>query len=645
MCGIAGILGVSEEMTRKAANRMLAAMRHRGPDGSGIKELRDRSGHHSVVLLHSRLAILDLSPSGNQPMSDVPSNGEQPANWLVFNGEIYNFLSLHPELKNAGWPCRTRCDTEVILNAFRVWGEACVERMRGMFAWCLVDTTQERIWLCRDRLGIKPLYIYRPPGGGLLFASEIRTLLAAGSELVQPIVSPTALESFLAQGAVCGVQSIIAGIESLEPGQSLITDWIGRPINSRTYWQIPFFTGSEVAQLDRISAVEKLADVLRDSVNSHLISDVPIGIFLSGGIDSSTITTIAKEVSATQIQTISLGFDQKDFDETAIAEVVAKSLGTEHKTIQLTGQTVLDNLTEVVTAIDQPTVDGFNTFFVSQATRNAGLTVALSGLGGDELFGGYASFRDVNGALSLRQRLRWLNSLNTFLAKTSNILSGRTGIKLAELWRRPPHALDIYLLRRELFMPGERRSLHPLPEGSDPLSGVPQALLEKLGQQIGNTDTIQQVSFFELSFYMRYMLLRDADVFSMSSGLELRVPLLDHKIVELVFPLPSAWKCGNSLPKSLLIDAAGSQLPLIVQNQPKRGFKFPWNSWLRGALFKRVEKAIGNQDVWRQLGLNHLAVEILWQRFLQKERRISPLQILAFLILEDYCKRHSLKLG
>ncbi len=641
MCGIAGILGVPKERARIAATRMLAAMQHRGPDGSGREELSDSSGDNCVILLHTRLAILDLSPSGNQPMRDVPTNMTLPANWVAFNGEIYNYLSLHPELAAAGWPCRTRCDTEVILNAYRVWGEAAVDRLRGMFAWCLVDTNEEKVWLCRDPLGIKPLYIYRPRGGGLLFASEIRTILAAGEPLVEPVVNSTALESFLAQGAVCGSESIIAGIESLEPGQSLITDWTGRPLKSSIYWDLPSLEDSKMGHIDRSAVVAELAEVLRESVKSHLISDVPIGIFLSGGIDSSSLVTIAQEVSQTPVQTISLGFDQKEFDETALAQVVADTLGTQHKTIQLSGQTILDSLTDVLAAIDQPTVDGFNSFFVSKETRKAGLTVALSGLGGDELFGGYASFRDVKKALFLRQQLKSFNSLSNLYAKTSAMLPGRTGSKFAELWKRPPLALDMYLLRRELFMPEERRTLYPLPGGSDPFSGVPLSLIEQL-RQFTDADTLNQVSFFELSFYMRYMLLRDADVFSMSSGLEVRVPLLDRNIVELVFPLPAPIKYDNSRTKALLTDAVGKNLPLIVLNQPKRGFKFPWEHWLRGALFNRVEAAIKNQDIWKQLGFNHLAVNAFWQRFLKKDRSVSPLQILVFLILEDYAKRHSL---
>jgi len=222
MCGIAGLLGVPLDRSRPAAARMLAAMRHRGPDDSGTLILRDpRDLAPPAVLLQARLAVLDLSPAGHQPMADHPRNAARRPNWIVFNGEVLNFSELHDKLDRAGWPCTTRCDTEVILHAYRTWGEACVEKFRGMFAWCMMDLEQGTAWFCRDHLGIKPLYLFRPAGGGLLFASELRTLLAAGPELVPPRLNPVALESFLAQGSVCGSASIVDGVELLAPAFSL----------------------------------------------------------------------------------------------------------------------------------------------------------------------------------------------------------------------------------------------------------------------------------------------------------------------------------------------------------------------------------------------------------------------------------------
>ena len=219
---------------------MMHAMRHRGLDDEGMQWVNDPSNEHpSIALLHRRLSIIDLSKCGHQPMLDAPTDAHTPPNWITYNGEIFNYLELHDELARAGWPCRTRSDTEVILHAYRAWGDECVHRLNGMFAWCLVDSTRRIAWFCRDRLGVKPLYLYRPGGGGLLFASEVRTLLAAGEVVVPPVVSQRALEGYLAQGAVYGDETIVRNVQQLGPGESLITDWSGREVLRRKYWSIP----------------------------------------------------------------------------------------------------------------------------------------------------------------------------------------------------------------------------------------------------------------------------------------------------------------------------------------------------------------------------------------------------------------------
>ena len=519
-------------------------LRHRGPDDQGIEEIPDPRGKSPpAVLIHARLSILDLSPAGHQPMRDHPSDPNLSPNWIVFNGEVFNYLDLHPEPRERGWPCRTRCDTEVILNAYRVWGESCVDQFRGMFAWCLMDSRQGIAWLCRDRLGIKPLYYCKPEGGGLIFASEVRTILAAGPKLVPPRVSRMALESFLAQGAVFGSQSIIDGIQMLEPGESLFADWSGEIISRRKYWSIPGTASDEGGWQDnaegRKKAVEQLASTLREAVGLRLISDVPLGLFLSGGIDSGGLTAVATEVAGADVQTISIGFDQPQFDETEAARAVAEQLGTRHRAMQLTGQDILSQLPKVLAAVDQPTVDGFNTYFVAGAARKAGLTVALSGLGGDEIFGGYASFTDVPLVLRWRNRLHWTGERGIHLLAELFRKSGRrSAVKAAEMLQRDPTVVQMYFLRRELFLPIERRELHLLPEGSDPSSGVPLATLAELEKQTRHLDMANQLSRMESSAYMRFMLLCDADVFSMIHGLEVRVPLLDHKLVELAASMP-----------------------------------------------------------------------------------------------------------
>lgn len=648
MCGIAGMMGISRELAEEAAPRMLAALRRRGPDGSGSIVVADPTHvGPPAVLLHARLAIQDTSAAAHQPMHDARVPGCH-ANWIVFNGEIYNHRELRQRLSppDGGW--QSRSDTEVILRAYRVWGEDAVTRMRGMFAWCLLDSKHGRAWFCRDRLGIKPLYLFRPRCGGLLFASEVRTLLAAGPKLVPREIDAAAIEAFLAQGAVWGANSIVRGIQMLPPGSSMFTDWSGNEIGGRAYWKLDFYPPESPAaprelRATRRAAAPRIAETLRDSLQMHLRADVPVGLLLSGGVDSAATATVATEVAGAGLTTVCIGFDQPAFDETDAAGAVAAALGTRHSALQLSGEDVVEDFASVLAAADQPTVDGFNTYFVARAARRAGLKVALSGLGGDELFGGYASFRDVPGALRWRRRLSWLRSVGVPLRMLARGAGGRRGAKALAVLERPASPLQMYLLRRELFLPWQRRRFYSLPADTDEFSGMPREFLQGLLASSRRLDAFNQVSLFEMNGYLRHMLLRDADVFSMAHGLELRVPLLDHRLVEQVAGLPGECKQSERPAKRLLIDAVGPRLPAEVPTRPKRGFTFPWDAWLRGPLQKIAGRSLANADAWRKLGMNPSAATALWQQFQRRDRQVSPLQIVALMVLEDYSVRHDLR--
>jgi asparagine synthase (glutamine-hydrolysing) len=639
MCGIAGLIGIERDIQARVADRMLAAMSHRGPDASGKIVLDDGS----ITLLHARLAIIDLSPAGNQPMRDRDDGNP---NWVVFNGEIYNYQDLQAQLADTPWACRTQSDTETILNGFRVWGEDCVERLQGMFAWCLVDTAQQEIWLCRDRLGIKPLYLYRPASGGLIFASEIRTILAAGQDLVPHTLDRAAIETFLAQGAVCGDLNIIQGLSSLAPGALLKLGRSGECLAQRQYFQLERqSTAPDLATPDRDRTVQQVGEVLRAAVARHLLADVPIGVFLSGGIDSTAIATLATEIAQDKIKTVSIGFDVPAFDETERAAATARALGTEHINISLSGAEIVRDFDEILAAMDSPTVDGFNTFVVARATNRLGIKVALSGLGGDELFGGYASFRDLPRLLRLRRSLAPIAPLAAgIFAALEGIVPSRGIPKLAAAWQLPDRTPDLYYLRRQLFTPQERRALHALPPDVDAAHGIPHELVERLLAATKDKETFNQISQLELSFYMRYMLLRDGDIFSMKSGLELRVPLLDDRLIATVLSLPASLKIDRSRLKPLLVDAVGTDLIQEIARQPKRGFQFPWAVWLRGALAPRIDRVLTDSALWNALGFEPSAVKSLWHKFQQGDRRISPLQILGLVIFADYCQRHRLEL-
>jgi asparagine synthase (glutamine-hydrolysing) len=620
---------------------MRAALDHRGPDDRRTELVDSPRGRHPVGLAHTRLAIIDTSAAGRQPMRDVSGP------WITFNGEIYNFAEVRAEVERRGFPFQGRTDTESILRAYAVWGPDAVSRLRGMFAFALADPERGLVWLCRDRLGIKPLYVTRPPSGGLLFASEVRALLAAGPEAVRPRVSAEALESFFAQGMVCGLDAIVEGVTSLPPGASLVCDWDGREGRQSKYWSIPFGAGP-IMWRSRAESVSQLSNTLREAVGCHLVSDVPLGLFLSGGVDSSAIATLAADVASSKVRTLAIGFDQPKFDESGTAERVAADLGTEHTTVRLTGDEMLSDIGEVFRAMDQPTVDGFNTYFVSRAARRAGLTVALSGLGGDELFGGYGTFRDVPRALAiahLAERLfpangeprgaraaRWLRPPFT----------GRAGVKLAELLVRTPTLASMYLLRRELFLATERRALQRRPPASDAEVGIPTLEIEELAAVPSRADATNAISAFELAHYLRYMLLRDADVFSMACGLELRVPLLDHELVDAIAPLPGRWKRNGVRAKPLLLDAVGGRLPQSVETRRKRGFTFPWQAWLNGPLRERARSALDDADVWRSLGVEPATPGRMWRRFTEGDPRVSALQIIALWVLGEFATQHAL---
>jgi asparagine synthase (glutamine-hydrolysing) len=670
MCGIAGTLGIALEVARPAAERMRAALKHRGPDDEGLETVSGSTGAPPAVLVHTRLSIVDLSPAGHQPKRDEPADPKLRPNVVTYNGEIYNHRALRPELERGGWPCRSSSDTEVLLHAYRVWGVRAVERFEGMFAFCLLDPERGLAWFGRDRVGIKPLYLYRPERGGLLFASEVRALLAAGPELVPPKLHRPALESFLSQGAVMSDRAVVAGVTLLGPGESLLCDFEGKPLRQVRYWSVDFGgeNGETTQPADgspsplvaptalgpatswRSELVAELAVALRSSLSKLLLADVPVGLFLSSGVDSTAVAAIAAEVTSEPLRTIAVGFDVAAWDETEPAGLSARELGTEHERVELSGDGVLASFDDVLAAVDQPTVDGFNTYHISLAARRAGLTVALSGLGGDEIYGGYASFVDVPRALRLRTLTRAFGSrplgsvadLLTRLAGSPRVeRRGRALVKLSETLRRPADLVDLYLLRRELFIATERRALHALPGDSDASTGLEHDDLVALRRSHAAREAVDRVAAFEFSTYMRHMLLRDADVFSMRHGLEIRVPLLEHYAVAEAARAQSRWRRPDPRPKPLLVDAVGSRLPARSWQAKKRGFTFPWRAWLRGPLRVRAEAGLAGDTLVRA-GIDARAARGIWASFLQGDPRVSELEVIALLVLSDYVERHRL---
>ncbi|HEX6766863.1 MAG TPA: asparagine synthase C-terminal domain-containing protein, partial [Polyangiaceae bacterium] len=374
------------------------------------------------------------------------------------------------------------------------------------------------------------------------------------------------------------------------------------------------------------------------------------GLFLSGGVDSAAVAAVASEVSTQRLRTLAVGFDVPELDESAEAAQTALELGTEHTRIELSGATVLDSFERVLASIDQPTVDGFNTFFISRAAREAGLTVALSGLGGDELFGGYATFRDVPRALEVRR------AAESFGARPRELLSsaiggasglpilrtrGRALAKLGQALSGPSDLVALYFLRRELFTPARRRALQALPNGSDATTGIASDVLDALRASHADREPTDRIAALEFSTYMRHMLLRDSDVFGMAHGLEIRVPLLEHYVVAEAARAESAWRKPDPRPKPLLVDAVGARLPPRVWQAKKRGFTFPWRAWLSGPMRGRVEDGLRSSSL-RDAGFEPAGIEAIRRGFLDGDRRVSELEVLALLVLEHHFRTHGL---
>jgi asparagine synthase (glutamine-hydrolysing) len=581
-------------------------MAHRGPDDEGIEVLSPASAPDLCVGLGSRrLAVLDLSPAGHQPMHD-PETG----NWLVFNGEIYNFHAIRAELEKLGHRFSSTGDTEVLLKAYAEWGAGCLGRLAGMFAFAVWDARKERLFLARDRLGVKPLYYYSSPDL-FLFGSEIRALLASG--LVPRRLDMTGLASYLAFGAVQDPVTIIEGVRSLPSAHTLVLE--KNQFETRKYWSLAEVASRPPATDAPGEAVAAIGGLIRQAVSERLISDVPIGVFLSGGVDSSCIVAAASEASRGPLETFSIVFGDSDFCEDRHSDQVACQFGCHHHKIELTETGLLEQIPDVLGAMDQPSVDGVNTYIISRATKEAGVTVALSGLGGDEIFAGYSTFRSVPKMMSFRRYAGWLAPLTRgFNALLGGSEANRLS-KVLALGGNDYYGNQPYFLSRALFLPGAVRSLlsrHEAQNGNLLMPGNYAELVE----QVRELDPVNQVAVLEASTYMANTLLRDTDCMSMAVSLEARTPFLDYRLWEYVLPLAGRLKLDPDMPKPLLVGAAGQRLPSEIYMRRKMGFTLPFERWMRNGLRAEVEsELLGSREAGKCL-LEQQAVEKFWHAFL-----------------------------
>jgi asparagine synthase (glutamine-hydrolysing) len=624
-------------------------MQHRGPDGEGFLVNDPRAP--GLGLAMRRLAIIDIA-GGQQPVWNETRDIA-----VVFNGELYNYRELREQLARCGHHFSTQSDTEILVHAWEEWGEDFLGELRGMFAFVLIDFRKHYnagplLFLARDPLGIKPLYYAQTPQG-FAFASEVRALMASG--ILSPTVSQDALTSYLLFGSVSEPVTMFEGVFSVPPGHRVLLHIPDRRRLPRTHpWWDPRRSPAAkdpLAPRNFPAAARALRPLLEDSVRAHLIADVPVGLFLSSGLDSGAIAALAARQHA-GIQSFTLAFPGTPFDESELTRVVAERCGTRHSELALEGQEIPARLDEALAALDQPTMDGINTYFVSWAARQVGLKVALSGLGGDELFAGYSTFRNT-------ARLEWLASAAKMVPAglrqvSAGILRGALLLgrsadaahKATALWRDSTRLPHEYYFTRTLFPPGEIEKLmeprfRPSSVSADGHSLEPTWLgwLERAADQTRYMGGMGAVSWMEMRSYMASTLLRDTDSVSMARSLEVRVPLLDTPLVEFVHALPDQARQRNGVQKALLVEALGTLLPAEITAQRKRTFTLPWNQWLSGPLKTRLQDSFADLAPALRSMLKIDGIDSVWQSFLAGKTSWSrPWSIFA---LNEWMRRHA----
>ncbi|HEY1686706.1 MAG TPA: asparagine synthase (glutamine-hydrolyzing) [Tepidisphaeraceae bacterium] len=615
MCGIAGIIGADAELVRKALAAMTLAQAHRGPNDSGENILP--FGQRLLGLGHRRLSIIDLSCAGHQPMVH-PETGNQ----IVFNGEIYNFQLMRQDLLSAGDKFAGHSDTEAMLHAMTRWGPDYVKRLQGMFAFVFYDAKAQTILLARDSMGIKPLYVARE-NGMLLFASEVRGILASG--LVSRALDRQGVASLLAYGAVQQPATLFGSIKSFPPGHYQLIDsahFENAPL-PKPYW-LPPAPRRDMGETEAVAAVEATLDA---AVRDHLVADVPVGVFLSSGLDSTVIAGLAARHTR-HLRSFCVGFsDQPDLSELVLAKETAKIFGLDHTEITVNGSDAEQAALEWLAALDQPSVDGLNVFIISKAVHQQGITVALSGQGGDELFGGYPSFTDVP---KLKRAMDYLGHLplplrSAFASMATFRKSKAVRQKFHDMLATSGSLLELYLQRRRMMSDEQLEALGLDRNQLGMLPGwLPPGALDDFEL---NGDSTWCISALESRFYQGNMLLRDSDTNAMAHALEIRVPMLDQRMLDLMFSVPSKVRLPHKrADKHLLRVAFAPLIRPVLARQAKRGFTLPIRRWMLGPLRDLCEHSLISL---KRLGiLQPEGVDLVWKTFLENPE--SPIWTRAF---------------
>jgi asparagine synthase (glutamine-hydrolysing) len=597
---------------------MTNAMAHRGPDADGFYT------NDSIALGHRRLSIIDLSTAANQPIADYTGRYQ-----IIFNGEIYNFRDVKKMLPE--YPFTTNGDTEVLLAAYSKWGADCLSYLKGMFAFVIWDTVDKTMFIARDRMGVKPVYYY-VNDEAFLFASELRGILASG--IVQAKANEFAIKEFLSYQSVGFPESAIKGILQLEAGSSITIR--NNKVSIEKYWDITSKPTLDFDFTNRREVLQQVRLLMRSAVERRLVSDVPLGAFLSGGIDSSAVVGLMAEVSSVRPNTFTVGFEEKEFDESNYANIIARKFNTIHNQVLLKPAVFLDELTNALNAMDTPSGDGVNTYVVSKAIKKSGLTVALSGVGGDELFAGYPFFKQY---LQLKKYapvwgpaklLRWGAGL---ALGNSNI-----ALRMKQLLNAPASSI-------RYFYPEFRRIIAPqllasLTNWDKDQSTLLEKQLTALPGNLEKFPLLSQVSIAEYTGYTQHTLLKDTDQFSMAVSLEAREPFFDHDLIEFVLAIPDTLKYP-AYPKQLLVESLNGLLPDEIVHRKKQGFLFPWSLWMKKELRSFCEERL--QRIAQRDFINGKNLLAYWQRFLNNDASVRWMEIWLFVILEYWLEKNGIE--
>jgi asparagine synthase (glutamine-hydrolysing) len=645
MCGLAGIIGRIDDGNREALARMSRAIRHRGPDAEGSWESAPGADGRGVLLAHRRLAILDLTPTGAQPMTD-PSTGHV----IAYNGEVYNYTELRDRLAGEGEGFASSGDTAVVLRALAREGRGALPRLRGMFALACFDPARRRLLLARDPLGIKPLYVARNPSPGgawsVAFASELRALLASGL-LGAPRLDARAVASTVWNGFVVGPSTAVEGVSLLAPGSLLELDMAGASTADEGYWDMRARPAAPPATEEEVEAV------VEEGVRLHLASDVPLAVFLSGGVDSSAMANLARRVVRAPVHTFTLAFEEQELNEGPVARRVAEAIGTSHREVVLTEEEFVAHLDAAIDSLDQPTFDGLNAYYMSRAVRAAGFKVAIAGTGGDELFGGYSSFRDLP-VLWRWSRLppRALRGMLVAGARAATWPLRRSGgaippqtrwAKLPDMVARGDDLLGLYQLAYALFLPAFQEELLAPDVALSLESGLTPEMATRLRRETAGRTPLPAISVMEQRLFLGERLLRDNDVASMAVSLEQRVPLVDRDVFEVVDRLPDAGRYEPLGRKAVLRRIGLRGLDPALFDRPKSGFVLPFDRWIRRRLGKVMDATMCDPEASRAAGLRPDAVARLWRAFLDGAPGVYWSRVWAVYVLVRWCQRNGVR--